>query len=218
MDITDYSRKLAKHFGESLGYTEEKIDLLRFGFETLIGEGIKLIALLVIALTYHLLAVMLAAVTTFILFRFTSGGAHSDSHKGCFIMTTLTFTAVAFAGRIAGTALNVESLMTLVAGVFILSLLGITLWAPAENKNKPINPRKKKHLKYLSYLLLGIWIFSTLIIKKITLPSIYLEIISASAFALVFQVFTLSPLGFRFMEYTDKIINGKEGMEDVKQA
>jgi accessory gene regulator B len=62
MDITKLSRSLAEHFGENLGYTEEKTDLLRFGFEIIIGEGLKLAVLIVIAATYDILPEMLSTI------------------------------------------------------------------------------------------------------------------------------------------------------------
>lgn len=215
MDITRLSRNIAEYFGESLGYTEEETDLLRFGFEIIIGEGTKLITLIGIAIIYGLLPEMLAAIITFTLFRFISGGAHSGSHNGCFVITTLTFTGVAFAGQISGTVLNKVQLMLLVGVVFAAAIISITLWAPAPNTNKPIKIEHKRRLKYFSYILLVLWLGSIAAIILSISPSLYPRVVGLSAFSLGFEAFTLSPLGFRFMEYADQIINGEEGIEDV---
>jgi len=41
-----------------------------------------MVVLLAIAVTHGVLPEMLAAVTTFVTFRFVSGGAHSETHEG----------------------------------------------------------------------------------------------------------------------------------------
>ena len=217
MDITRISKRLAEHYGESLGYTEEKKDLLRFGFEIIIGEGVKFLTLIIIALTYGILPEMLTAIITFIPFRFVSGGAHNDTHEGCFVMTTLCFTGIAVVGSAAAGVLGQEN-TPLLAAAFVISAAVITIWAPAENKNRPVKLENRKRLKCYSYLLLIFWAISAAAVKKLMDPTLHPGLLSGSALALLFHSFILSPYGFRFMRYTDNIIHGKGGIEHGHQV
>jgi accessory gene regulator B len=204
MDITQLSRNMAKTFGENLGYTEEKTDLLRFGFEIIIGEGLKLAVLIAIALIYDILPEMLSIIITFLIFRFVSGGAHSNSHEGCLVMTTLFFTGIAL---VSSNCSSVPGTLLVIA--FIISAIAITLWAPAENKNRPIKPEKREKLKILSYILLVVWALGVSIATNFSI--FYSGVVFASALAVILQAFILSPAGFRLMEYTDVIIKGRGG-------
>ena len=209
MDITKLSRTLAENCGKNLGYTEEKIDFLRFGFEIIIGEGLKLAVLIAIAVTYDILPEMLSAIITFFTFRFISGGAHSNSHEGCFIMTTFFFTGIAFVSSISSPIFAGSNAWILLMIAFIISAVAITLWAPAENKNRPVKAEKRKRLKIFSYILLVVWglTIGTAVYFSVFQPGVML----ASDLAVIFLSFILSPAGFRLMEYTDSIIKGKEG-------
>jgi accessory gene regulator B len=215
MDITKLSRSLAEHFGENLGYTEEKTDLLRFGFEIIIGEGLKLAVLIVIAVTYDILPEMLSTMITFFTFRFISGGAHSNSHEGCLVMTTLFFSGIAFISSIHGSVFA-DNFRIFFLIVFIISAVAITLWAPAENKNRPIKLKKRKRLKTFSYVLLVIWALS---INAAAYFSIFQSgVLFASTLAVILQSFIQSPAGFRLMEYTDSVIKEKEGKTNAQQT
>lgn len=194
---------------------KKKIDLLRFGFEIIIGEGLKLTVLLTIAVIYNILPEMLSAILTFFSFRFITGGAHSESHEGCFVMTTLLFTAIAFISSTCSTVFA-SNFRILLITAFIIFAVAITIWAPAENKNKPIKLEKRKRLKVFSYVLLVVWalVISTAAYFYIFQP----KVLFASALSLIFLSFILSPAGFRLMEYTDRIIKGKEGEDNAQQA
>lgn len=209
MDITKLARTLAENCGENLGYTEEKIDFLRFGFEIIIGEGLKLAVLIAIAVTYDVLPEMLSTIITFFTFRFISGGAHSNSHEGCFITTTFFFSGIAFVSSISSPIFAGSNAWILLMIAFIISAVAITLWAPAENRNRPIKAEKRKKLKVFSYILLVVWGLSigTAVYFSVFQPGVML----ASDLAVILQSFILSPAGFRLMEYTDCIIKGKEG-------
>lgn len=144
-----------------------------------------------------------------------AGGAHSNSHEGCLVMTTLFFTGIAFISSIRGSVLA-DNFRIFFLIVFIISAVAITLWAPAENKNKPIKYEKKKGLKVLSYILLIIWALG---INAGAYFSIFKSsVFFASALAVILQSFILSPAGFRLMEYTDSVIKGKEGKTNAQQT
>jgi accessory gene regulator protein AgrB len=130
-------------------------------------------------------------------------------------MTTLFFSGIAFISSIHGSVLA-DNFRIFFLIVFIISAVVITLWAPAENKNRPIKYEKRKGLKILSYILLVIWALSINAAAYFTI--FQFGVLFASTLAVILQSFILSPAGFRLMEYTDSVIKEKEGKTNAQQT
>ncbi|EHL07762.1 accessory protein regulator protein B [Desulfitobacterium hafniense DP7] len=205
MGIPDLSCSIANYFGKELELDEGKTDILRYGFEVIIGEGIKVISIFVMASLLGLTPYVLVAFLTVGTYRLFSGGYHSETYSRCFIFSVFLFLGM---GKITQLLLPyfklpVAQIITLICVVFVWSLWIAIKWAPAETPNKPLAEGEKTRQKKFSV----IWVLLWFLVTSFLALAFPLEktgiIVLGTLLAHTLQSFSVTPLGFRAMRSLD---------------
>ncbi|WP_018210908.1 accessory gene regulator ArgB-like protein [Desulfitobacterium hafniense] len=201
MGIPDLSCSIANYFGRELELDEDKTDILRYGFEVIIGEGIKVISIFVMASLLGLTPYVLVAFLTVGTYRLFSGGYHSETYSRCFMFSMFLFLGM---GKITQLLLpyfklSVVQIITLIFIVFVWSLWIAIKWAPAETPNKPLAEGEKTRQKKLSVIWVLLWFLVTSFLV-LAFPVERTGIIAlGTLLAHIFQSFSVTPLGFKVM-------------------
>jgi accessory gene regulator B len=213
--IHELAVKLANRLGEEL-QQQERVTVIAYGLELLLGSMVKLVCFIIIPLLLGILPLVLAAFLTSAAFRLVAGGAHCTAYYRCLIGSLATFTGAGFLARwLAGTGLDTRE-MALAGALF--AFLVAMLWAPASTPAKPISREgHRRVLKAISLLL------PTVYLVAVYLLPIRRELLAASTLGLAFQSFTVTPAGYRFMEWLDIflsrlhsiLIPGKGGVKNA---
>ncbi|WP_434510242.1 accessory gene regulator ArgB-like protein [Desulfitobacterium sp. AusDCA] len=207
MSIPELSYSLANYFGKELQLDEDKTDILRYGFEVIIGESIKIIAIFIIAFLFGLMPYALVSFLTVGTYRLFSGGYHSKTYGRCFINSMVLFLGM---GKLTQLLLpyfkpQMPLLLGFVVIIFVWSLWIAFKWAPAETPNKPLSQAEKVKQKKLSFIWVLFW-FAVTCYFSFGYP---LEktgfIILGTLIAHIFQIFSLTPLGFKVMSLLDTL-------------
>lgn len=167
---------------------DERAEVIKFGFELLIGEVPKIFVMIIVGWLLGILKYSILSIVIILPYRFFSGGLHLKSHIGCIIGTTLFYCGIAYFGKI----INLPSIkVKLVISILILifACIMITLYAPADTENIPILRKKeRKSKKICSYIVVIIMTIISFVIKNhiisnMIIIAILLQSIMISKFA-----------------------------------
>lgn len=207
MSILRLSYALAGYFERQLNLDEDKTDILRYGFEVIIGESVKIITLFFLAYLLQLTSYVLVSLLTVGIYRLFSGGYHSETYERCFIHSLILFLGM---GKMTQVLLpyfrlQVALLFAIVVVTFVWTLWIAIKWAPTETANKPLSPLEKTKQRKLSIC----WVVLWFIVTSYLLLWFPLErtsfIVLGTLIAHIFQTISVTPTGFRIMRSADTL-------------
>ena len=125
---------------------DERAEVINYGLQVLLGEIPKN---LIIILTSYLLGILRLTFFTILAilpYRYFAGGVHLKTHIGCIVSTHIFYMGTIFISQtVVFNELFIKYIV--VSAIWILSVIMITLYAPADTENKPILRKKERKLK-----------------------------------------------------------------------
>lgn len=186
----------------------EQAEYLSYGAEILIGCMFKLSILFFIAIILDVVLEVTVLLVVTGLIRTLSGGAHCSAYYRCLVTSVLALTVLGY---------TIKSIYPFIMLLPVGVLIGITalsaylywLYAPQAPLNKPFNSRKKElAFRWCTLFAVGTLSTISIILGKDSL------IAWTIAFALLWQVFTLTPVGHSFIRLLDILLTpNKKGGE-----
>ena len=152
---------------------DEKAEIIKYGMELIIGEIPKIVILFGVA---YLLGIGNLVVFTYLVlmpYRAASGGFHLKTHIGCILGTSAFYYGIVYLSKV----IELQDIQKVIIAIciWILGIIMISLYAPADTENLPIISKKERKLKKnLSYLFLSIMLISSIVIKNNTISNILL--------------------------------------------
>lgn len=203
--------------GQAVGsYVAKKVtridqtEFLSYGAEILVGSIVKLSILFFIAVIMDVILEVTVLLFVTGLIRTLSGGAHCSAYYRCLLTSVLIFTALGYLIK------NIYPFIKLLPaavflGITVLSICLYWFYAPQAPSNKPFKS-KKMESTFRWYSLIAV---VTLSIISIALGTDSL-IAWVMAFALLWQAFTLTPAGHRFIGLWDILLTFKKKGGEVE--
>lgn len=166
-------------------YSNEEIENMRYSLEGLYLTFTKLIVIFSLAIILGIFKEVIILLILFNIIRFTGFGFHAKKSMECLITSTLLFVGVPYLVLY----LEPNKITLLVIG--IISLIILSIYAPADTVKRPL-PNKKKRLyrKIGTIVIASAFIIISLFIKNNTIS--YLLII-----ALFIESIMVSPLIYK---------------------
>lgn len=182
----------------------EQAEYLAFGAEILLGSIVKLCILFFIAAMLDIVSevIILLAVTGLI--RTLSGGAHCSAYYRCLVISVSILTALGYTVKAIHPFIKQFPTIIMV-GIIVLTIYLYCRYAPQAPLNKPFENRTKE-LAFRRYTLISV---VTLSIISIVLGTNSL-IGWTMVFALLWQAFTLTSVGHRFIGSWDVLLTFKK--------
>ena len=180
---------------------DERAEVINYGLQIVIGEIPKTIIILAIAYAFGVLKLSILALLFIMPYKMFSGGVHLKTHTGCIVATSLFYVGNAFLSK----NIVIEPLYikyTLIAGIWIFSLIMIKLYAPADTENVPILRKKDRDLKRdLSYITMTLTLVIAIFITNSTVSNLLifgtlLQTISISKF-----IYKITNNKYGYLEY-----------------
>ncbi len=143
MDLSEkLSTKCVKFITNSLEKDEEELEKVNYGLQVIFVNLFKLTILFLFAFVFGILGYTFAAFISFAILRTFAAGVHADSNLKCTITNIVLFIGNVYLSTIL--VLNNTTIIIL----FILSLLLILIYAPADTEDRPLPSKKlRKRLK-----------------------------------------------------------------------
>ena len=179
---------------------EERLEVINYGLQLIIGEIPKMFLAVALALLLGSVKLVLITLLVLIPYRGFTGGFHLKTHIGCFICTTIMYSLPAILGKLFPITGIYEYAWT--GLVFTFSLAMITIYAPADTTYLPILTKKERKLKkHASYTILIICIIVAIFIKDSIISNVILYTILMQTIAITKPAYKLSrcEYGYRNM-------------------
>lgn len=154
--------------------SDERAEIIKYGLQLIIGEIPKVILLILIAIIMKIGWLVIFAYLTMLPYKIVAGGFHLKTHIGCTIGTFIVYFGNVLISK--NLILQPAYLKYIIAGlIWGISLIMISLYAPADTVNAPILRKKERKLKkILSYIFATITLLVAMLIKDNTLSNILL--------------------------------------------
>lgn len=125
-----------------------------------------------------------------------------DTYGKCIGVSVGLFIIAGMLSAYTYSAWPTYSIIALIGVVFIISIISVIKWAPSDNPNRPISD-EKEFLKFkrlsVTYVIVWMGIVLTALYYK------YNMYVLAACFGLLLEVFSITPLGYKFF---DAVKNG----------
>ena len=197
-------RQIAGHLKSNLGLTGEQEEVARYTLEVVIYGAYALLGAALAGWALGCLGPTLVVALTVFVLRCFSGGAHSNSPWGCFVLSVVL---IPFSGKfivLAAPLFTFYSLGGLIIPGFVLFFWLTWRLAPVDTPAKPVSSAGQRlRLKVLS-LLTVVFVFLLQGGLLVLLPwSRAAAAVLALEAGLCWQVFSLTDAGHRLFAFTD---------------
>lgn len=168
---------------------DERAEVINYGLQNIVGEIPKIFLLLVIAFVLGMLKEVMFMFIVLIPYRGASGGFHLKTHIGCILGTTVFYCGIVFLSQ---HIILVNIAKYIVIGIsWILGMLMIKLYAPADTENVPIlSIKERKRKQMISYIAYSIGLVAALFIKNDIISNILI-------FGNILQTLTITKLAYK---------------------
>jgi len=143
---------------------DERAEIIEYGIKLILGEIPKIFIVMIIAYFLGLLEYTVLAFVMLLPYRAFSGGFHLKTHIGCIVGTTLFYCGNAFLSKY----LILEPVLVkylIIFGIWLFSIISISLYAPADTENFPILRQKERIIKrYSSYIVVTVGLIIAILI------------------------------------------------------
>lgn len=133
---------------------DEKAEIINYGIQLIVGEIPKIFLMFGLGIILGLWWQTILAFFLLLPYKIVSGGFHLKTHIGCFLCTNIVYCGNAYISTIWNFPNEITKYITIL-GIFILGIIMVSIYAPADTENLPILTKKeRKTKKILSYIFL----------------------------------------------------------------
>lgn len=133
---------------------DEKAEIINYGIQLIVGEIPKIFLMFGLGIILGLWWQTILAFFLLLPYKIASGGFHLKTHIGCFLCTNIVYCGNAYISTIWNFPNEITKYITIL-GIFILGIIMVSIYAPADTENLPILTKKeRKTKKILSYIFL----------------------------------------------------------------
>lgn len=150
--ICEYlTNKIRKQMPE---INDEKAEVINYGIQLIVGEIPKIFLMFGLGIILGLWWQTLLAFFLLLPYKIVSGGFHLKTHIGCFLCTNIVYCGNAYISTIWNFPNEITKYITIL-GIFVLGIIMVSIYAPADTENLPILTKKERKIKkILSYVFL----------------------------------------------------------------
>lgn len=178
---------------------DERAEVIHYGLENFIGELPKFFIIFGIAWALNIFELTAIAFISVMAYRSFSGGFHSKTHIACIVFTTLYYVGNVLISQIISFEQEWIKYFIVLA-VWLVSIVMISKYAPADTENVPILSKKiRKQKKILSYITMTLTLIVALLIQDRVISNIIW-------IGVIIQTFCITKLAY-------KLTNNKYGYE-----
>lgn len=204
MSIHNIAVRWAAGLAQELGSDQREQNRMAYGLELLLGEIVKWIILLFLAGVMGLWREVIIITVSASILRLASGGEHCNEYYRCMVGGTIWFLLLGWIVKYVNISITAGSLFIIASVSFVVAFVLLVLYAPGDTENKPINTEAERiKFKRLSLALAVIYLAVMLGTARIEIAQFVCFPIAVGMLA---QVFTVTPLGYRFLHWVDRVL------------
>jgi accessory gene regulator B len=199
-------KSLTSIFTKQLSLDQDKEQIIAYSLRLVISSIIGYLAIILIAYPLNILHITIPMAIAHSVLRVCSGGAHASTSTHCFIIGSLIFSALGLIVKWLLPIYNFMYISVSSAFIFIIAILIIKKYAPADVPDKPIKAKaQREKLKKLSLWVVIIW-YLVIKLSLLFTGDRYATFIIATGWGILWQSFTLTKAGYKFTEFLDSLL------------
>lgn len=180
---------------------QERAEIIRYGFELLIGEVPKLFLIFIFAMLLGKIRYFIISVIIIASYRTFSGGVHLRTHIGCIIATTSLYLGNVYISELLEFP-NIYIKLILAILIYIFAVTMIILYAPADTDTVPILIRKeRKKKRNISIIIATVSIILSFIVRDNTISNMFLLGIFLQTLTITKFTYDICKAKFGYLEY-----------------
>lgn len=197
--VHNWALNLANAIGKELNLENQKLPILSYGLEVLIGAVIRIFIYIAIPYMLGILDLFWAAFFSMGILKLASGGVHSNAYYKCLWFSLILLCVIAFmATHLATFELPLDEITITILIITFFTFLKL---APVTVKEKPIRSEKRRiRLKLIACGLVLVYGASYYLWQPAD------AVLIACLLSIAFHDFTLTKAGHQFMRYVDGLI------------
>ena len=190
------AQKIGSYIAKEIANPEAE-DVISYGVEIVLGSLFQFVLILGIAAYLAVFEPVSTILFSAVVFRIFSGGAHCTGYYRCLTISIITYIPLGYlAIQLAYFKYNL--LIITIGTLFIL--ISTLKWAPAGNAKHPLSEKSKRY-KFKIICLIIIVVFIVMLVEIRTST-----IISSIFVGLLWQTFTITPLGTICLYGVDRLL------------
>lgn len=153
---------------------DEKAEIILYGVQLIVGEIPKFFLMFGTAFLLGLWWQSLLAFFLLLPYKAASGGFHLKTHLGCILSTNIIYCGNAYLSTIWNFPNEITKYI-IIGLIWILGIIMVSIYAPADTENVPIISKKeRKNKKILSYICLSINMIVALFIPNTIISNLFI--------------------------------------------
>lgn len=198
--LANVSNYLANYISQRTSENHD-VTVLAYGLQIVLGELIKLVLIIFLAIITNTLATTGLCLIIYIAIRKYGGGVHLSTYLRCLIFGVFLLVGL---GNLATVEIASQLLMGAATLVSILGVVSIVKWVPAGTKKKTITkPTERLKQKNKTTFILAIWLLAVSLLIKLKLNTFALSLILGAAASFIL----LTPWGYKAMETLEALLD-----------
>jgi accessory gene regulator B len=203
--MSDFINQFSKHLQSQLNLNDDRTEVISFGLYTFFNTVAGFAAIIIVGYLLGALEQSLTAAVTSAIFRSVSGGAHSVRLRNCTILGAIVSPGIGVICKWVSPRFPDLALLSIVVVVWLLSLISVSKFAPADTPKRPITrPDERIKFRRLSFAFLLIWILA---ISMAAVMKLSHGLILASTLGLLWQAHSITPGGYRLVKRFDQLLS-----------
>lgn len=183
--------------------SDERAEIIKYGLQLIIGEIPKFILLILIAIIMKIGWLVIFAYLTMLPYKIVAGGFHLKTHIGCTIGTFVVY----FGNVLISKNLLLQPIYIkyiIVGLVWTISIIMISLYAPADTINVPILRKEERKIKkILSYIFATITLIMAILVNDNTLSNILILNVLIESISISRLAYKLTKNEYGYETYTN---------------
>jgi len=188
---------------------DEKAEVILYGVQLIVGEIPKVFLMFGLGIILGLWWQTILAFVLLLPYKTASGGFHLKTHLGCFLCTNIVYCGNAYLSTILNFPNETVKYITIIA-IFILGIIMVSIYAPADTENLPILTKKeRKTKKILSYVFLTINMLIAAFVPNIVISNLVIfgTLIQTLSITKIAYILTKNKYGYEeYMKAQESII------------
>lgn len=170
---------------DKYNYSEEKIEIIKYGLEGLYLTITKAIVIFLLAFKLDLFTEVILFLFFYNIIRMFSFGLHAKSSIVCLLSSTVIFIGIPYLCK----DLFINNNLKLI--LFIFTTILIFIFSPADTKKRPIISKSRR----LFYKIVSTFICICYCVVALTIKNNYIS--NLLLFSLITQLFMVNPLSYK---------------------
>lgn len=180
---------------------DERAEVILYGVQLIVGEVPKIFLMFGLGFILGLWWQTILAFFLILPYKICSGGFHLKTHLGCFLCTNIVYCGNAILSTIYTFQNEVVKIITIIA-IWIIGVMLVSIYAPADTENLPILTKKeRKTKKLLSYVFLSINMLGAIFIPNNIISNILIFGTAVQTISITRIAYILTKNKYGYEEY-----------------